>query len=130
MAKVVGIGIDIVDINRFSKTFKRNKKFKKRIFTKSEIKFCDKKNSKISCFAKRFAAKEAFSKALGTGISQGLNFNEIGVKNDLSGKPTIYLEGNTKKIVNNLFKGKKINFFISLSDEKKFAIAMIVITAL
>ena len=127
--KIYGIGTDIANIDRIKKSLK-NKDFIDRLFNKNEVKKCNNQINKANCYAKRFAAKEAFSKALGTGISQGLNFNEIGVKNDLSGKPTIYLEGNTKKIVNNLFKGKKINFFISLSDEKKFAIAMIVITAL
>ena len=128
MSSIIGIGIDIVEISRFSKIFKKNKSFKSRIFSKSEIKFCDNKVNKFSSYAKRFAAKEAFSKALGTGISKGLNFNEITVKNDVKGKPHINLRRNTYKIVNKILKRKKFNIFLSLSDEKKYAIAMIVIT--
>ena len=82
----------------------------------------------FSCFAKRFAAKEAFSKALGTGISNGVNFNEIIVHNIKSGKPNIMLLGNTKKIVNKIIKKKKFNVFLSLSDDKPFALATVVIS--
>ena len=98
---IYGIGTDIVNVNRIRAAIKKNNKaFKKRIFTKFEIKTCEKRTSKVECFAKRFAAKEAFSKAIGTGIARGINFNEIIVHNIKSGKPSIKLLGNTKKIVN------------------------------
>ena len=74
---IFGIGTDIVDISRIKKIFNRNNKFKKRIFSAEEIKYCETKSNKISSYSKRFAAKEAFVKALGTGISQGISFNEI-----------------------------------------------------
>jgi len=128
MISISGVGIDIVGIDRFSKVIKKNKRFKSRIFSKSEIQFCERKNKKIACFAKRFAAKEAFSKALGTGISKGFNFNEIVVENDFKGKPSINLKGKTKKIVNKIFIRKKLRIFLSLSDEKKYAVAMIIVT--
>ena len=128
MPNIFGIGIDIIEINRFSKIFKKNRSFKFRVFSKLEIKFCENKKNKLSSYAKRFAAKEAFSKALGTGITNGLNFNEITVKNDTKGKPSINLIGNSGKIVNKIIKRKKFNIFLSLSDEKKYAVAMIVIT--
>tara|TARA_B100001029_G_C15046335_1_gene447413 strand:- start:596 stop:985 length:390 start_codon:yes stop_codon:yes gene_type:complete len=128
MPNIFGIGIDIIEINRFSKIFKKNRSFKFRVFSKLEIKFCENKKNKLSSYAKRFAAKEAFSKALGTGITNGLNFNEITVKNDTKGKPSINLIGNSEKIVNKIIKRKKFNIFLSLSDEKKYAVAMIVIT--
>ena len=128
MSNIFGIGIDIVESNRLSKIFKKNRSFKSRIFSKAEIKFCETKSNKVSSYAKRFAAKEAFSKALGTGISNGLNFNEITVIKDLKGKPIINLNGISKKIVNKILKRKKFNILLSLSDEKKYAVAMIVIT--
>ena len=84
---IYGIGIDIVKISRLEKLLKK-KDYLKRIFSKKEIQKCSKKkNTFYSCFAKRFAAKEAFSKALGTGISKGLNFNEIEIDNEKNGKP-------------------------------------------
>ena len=78
---------------------------------------------------KRFAAKEAFSKALGTGISNGINFNEIIILNQKSGKPYINTIGLTKKILNKKFKGKKIKVSLSLSDEKKYAVAFVTISS-
>ena len=76
--KILGIGTDIVNIKRLDKIFKkRGIKFKKRIFTKSEIKYCDNKINSGSFYAKRFAAKEAFSKALGTGIGNNVHFKNI-----------------------------------------------------
>ena len=125
--KVYGIGTDIVNINRIKKSIK-NKKFVKRIFNEIEIKKCQNQNNKANCFAKRFAAKEAFSKALGTGISKGINFKEIEVYNTKNGKPKIKLLGKTKSKVSKLVKKKKINIFLSLSDDKPFAVATIVIS--
>ena len=84
------------------------------------------KNPKY-CYAKRFAAKEAFSKALGTGISNGISFNEIIVMNNKNGKPFIKLKGKTSKIVKKKLK-KKANIFLSLSDEEKYAIAFVTIS--
>ena len=69
---IFGLGSDIIDISRIKRAFK-NKNFKKKIFSKNEIKTSDSKSSKISSYAKKFAAKEAFSKALGTGISGGIS---------------------------------------------------------
>ena len=121
-----GIGTDIINVNRIKKLLK-NTKFINRIFNSSEIKKCNSLVNKVNCFAKRFAAKEAFSKALGTGISKGINFNEIIINNMESGKPHITLLGETKKTVSKIVK-KKINIFITLSDEDPFAIASVIIT--
>ena len=93
---IYGIGTDIVNIDRIRKSLK-NKKLIKRILKKKKIQSCKLTLKKSNCYAKRFAAKEAFSKALGTGISQGINFNEIIVLNNKSGKPYIILKGETKK---------------------------------
>ena len=125
--KIFGIGTDIANINRFKKTLK-NKNFIKRVFNQVEIKKCESNVNKTNCYAKRFAAKEAFSKAVGTGISNGINFNEIIVYNIKTGKPKIKLLKNTKKIVNKIMNNKKINIFLSLSDDRPFAVATVVIS--
>ena len=124
---IFGIGTDIVSIDRISKSLK-NKNFLKRVYNEKEILKCQKKSMSINCFAKRFAAKEAFSKALGTGISNGLNFNEIIVLNKKTGKPYINLIGQTKKTLTKRFKGKKSKISLSLSDEKKYAVAFVTIS--
>ena len=125
--KIYGIGTDVVNINRIKRSIK-NKNFISRLFNKNEIKKCNGQINKANCYAKRFAAKEAFSKAIGTGISKGINFNEIIVHNIKSGKPSIKLLGNTKKIVNKIFNKKKFSIFLSLSDDKPFAVATVVIS--
>tara|TARA_B100001769_G_C21861455_1_gene466518 strand:- start:274 stop:657 length:384 start_codon:yes stop_codon:yes gene_type:complete len=125
--KIYGIGTDIANINRIKISLKK-KDFINRIFSKTEIKKCSRQMNKANCFAKRFAAKEAFSKALGTGIAGGIDFKEIIVHNTKSGKPKIKLEGKTNKIVNKILNKKKYNIFLSLSDDKPFAVATIVIS--
>ena len=125
--RIYGIGTDIANINRIKKSLK-NKDFIDRLFSKNEVKKCNNQINKANCYAKRFAAKEAFSKAIGTGISKGINFNEIIVYNIKSGKPNIKLLGNTKKIVNKILNKKKFNIFLSLSDDKPFAVATVVIS--
>ena len=125
--KIYGIGTDIANINRIKKSLK-NKNFIDRLFNKSEVKKCNNQINKANCYAKRFAAKEAFSKAMGTGISKGINFNEVIVHNIKSGKPSIRLLGNTKKIVNRILNKKKFSIFLSLSDDEPFAVATVVIS--
>ena len=125
--KIYGIGTDIANINRIKKSLK-NKDLISRLFNKNEVKKCNNQINKANCYAKRFAAKEAFSKAIGTGISKGINFNEIIVHNIKSGKPNIKLLGNTKKVVNKILNKKKFNIFLSLSDDKPFAVATVVIS--
>ena len=124
---IFGIGTDIVNVDRIKNSLK-NKNFINRIFNKSEILKCKKTNNCNNCFAKRFAAKEAFSKALGTGISNGIKFNEIVISNKKSGKPYISIIGQTKKILNKKFKRKKSKIYLSLSDEKKYAVAFVTIS--
>ena len=124
---IFGIGTDIVSVDRIKKSLK-NRNFINRIFNKKEILKCKKINNSINCYAKRFAAKEAFSKALGTGISNGINFNEIVILNRKSGKPYINIIGQTKKIINKKLKKKKSKISLSLSDEKKYAVAFVTIS--
>ena len=124
---IFGIGTDIISTIRLKDSLK-NKKFIRRVFNKKEILKCKKLNKTVNCLAKRFAAKEAFSKALGTGISKGINLNEIVVLNKKTGKPYISIIGQTKKILKKKFKGKKTKVSLSLSDEKKYAVAFVTIS--
>tara|TARA_B100000686_G_C16479788_1_gene806474 strand:+ start:392 stop:781 length:390 start_codon:yes stop_codon:yes gene_type:complete len=124
--KIIGNGVDIVENNRIKKSI-LNKKFVSRIYSRSEIKDSMKTRNKEAFFAKRFAAKEAFVKALGTGFRNGMNFKDISVKNRKFGKPELHLNKNIKKLIKSKFKLKKFNIFLSLSDEKKYSIAFVVI---
>ena len=124
---IFGIGTDIVSVDRIKNSLK-NKNFINRIFNEKEILKCQKINNSINCYAKRFAAKEAFSKALGTGISNGINFNEIIILNKKTGKPYISIIGQTKKRLKKKFKNKNSKISLSLSDEKKYAVAFVTIS--
>ena len=124
---IFGIGTDIISVDRIKNSLK-NRIFINRIFNEKEIFKCKKIKNSINCYAKRFAAKEAFSKALGTGISDGINFNEIIILNKRSGKPYISIIGQTKKTLKKKFKRKKLIISLSLSDEKKYAVAFVTIT--
>ena len=123
---ILGLGVDVVEINRFKK-IKNNKKIIKRIFTTYENRYCENKN-KILCFAKRFAAKEAFVKALGMGFRDGINLSNIEIKNSKLGMPSIVISKFLKKKIIKRFKLKKFKVFLSISDEKKYAIANVIIT--
>ena len=124
---IIGIGIDIVDINRIEKTLdKYGKKFKLRCFSKNEIDSSEKKIKPANSYAKKFAAKEAFTKALGTGFARGVFWKDITVQNDIYGKPFIKLYGNASKKLKELYS-KPCYIDVSLSDEKNYAIANIVI---
>ena len=125
--KIYGIGTDIVKVSRIKKSINK-KNFIKRLFNKIEVKKCNNKAQKANCYAKRFAAKEAFSKALGSGISDGISFDEIVIDNDKKGKPFIRLLGKTKKIVSKKIKSNKYNIFLSLTDDSPFSAATVVIS--
>ena len=126
---ILGTGIDIVENYRLKEILlKKKSNFKKRIFTINEVAYCEKKSNSISCYAKRFAAKEAFAKALGIGFRKNINFKDIEVVNNTYGKPYISIN---KKIANKiriLFKVKKFNILLSISDEKKYSIASVIIS--
>ena len=127
MNNIFGIGTDIVEVSRVKKLFINNNKFKIRIFSKEEIEYCESRSNKIASYSKRFAAKEAYAKALGVGISKGISFNEISINNKKNGAPFILLLGKTKMIAKHITK-KKTKIYLSLSDEKKYALAMVVIS--
>ena len=127
--KIFGIGTDIVNIKRMQKTLRTtNNSFKKRIFSNNEINYCEKKKNSSSFYAKRFAAKEALSKALGTGIRKGVNFKDIEVSNNNHGKPYIKLKGDTAIFLKKKIKRKKYSIYLSLSDDLPWAQATVIIS--
>ena len=126
---IFGIGTDIVNIKRMDQSLKKfGVKFKKKHFSNKEITYCDKKKNSSSYYAKRFAAKEAFSKALGTGIRKGINLKNIEISNNSSGKPSITLKGNVAKYLNKKINKKKYFIYLSLSDDRPWAQATVIIS--
>ena len=124
--KILGIGVDIVENSRIAKLI-RNKLFIKRIFSNSEILIGNKIKDKKSYYSKRFAAKEAFAKSVGTGFRDDFNFNDISIVNDKYGKPLFVINEKIKKIIKKEFKINSFNFLLSISDEKKYSIAYVIL---
>ena len=124
--KILGVGVDIVKNNRL-KILTQKKNFILRTFSKNEINFSKKKNSVKAFFAKRFAAKESFSKSMGTGIRNNLNFKDIEILNDKFGKPYFRKTKKINNLIYKKFKVKKYNLFLSISDEKDYSIAFTII---
>ncbi len=127
--KILGIGIDIIQ-NKRIKFLINNKNFIKRTFGKNEIKLSKTVTNKINFFAKRFAAKEALAKALGTGFRDNLNFKDIEISNDKLGKPYYLLSSKINNVVIKKYKIKKYNLFLSISDEKDYSIAFTILQTL
>ena len=126
---ILGTGIDIVENYRLKKILlKKKSNFKKKIFTINEVAYCEKKSNSISCYSKRFAAKEAFAKALGIGFRKNINFKDIEVVNNTYGKPYISINKKIANKIKTLFKVKKFNISLSISDEKKYSIASVIIS--
>ena len=123
---ILGIGTDIVKNTRIKKLLK-TKKFINRIFSKKEIIKSKNTLNKTNYFSKKFAVKEAFVKALGTGFRNGINFKDISITNDKYGKPSFKLNNNVKKLIYSKYKIKKFKISLSLADEKKYSIAFSVI---
>ena len=124
--KILGIGVDIVKNTRFKILIKK-KEFINRTFGKKEIKLSQKLTNKSNFFSKRFAAKEAFAKSLGTGFRNNLNLKDIEILNDKKGKPFYIKSKKIDKIINKIFKTKKYDLFLSISDEKDYSIAFTII---
>ena len=124
---IIGIGSDIIDNRRIKKTIDRfGNKFIKRCFSINEIQKSENRFQKINSYAKRYAAKEACAKALGTGLARGVFWKDIEVVNDKHGKPSILLHNNALVRLKKLNKSKcKIE--ISLSDETNYSIANVII---
>ena len=123
---IIGNGVDIIKNSRINSSLKI-KGFLNRIFTKKEIEQAKKFKNKINFYAKRFAAKEAFVKVIGTGFRSDINFNDIEINNHRNGKPYISLSKKLKKFLKKKFKIHRYKVHLSLSDEKDYSIAFVVI---
>ena len=128
---IIGVGQDICDVNRINSTISRyGNRFKNRIYTTNEIIKCEKRLNSVDSFARRFAAKEACSKALGTGFRKGVFYKDIEVVNLPSGKPTIKLNGGALKILKGICPNNYLPLIeISITDDKKLAMAIVIISA-
>ena len=124
--KILGIGVDIIENKRIKISIK-NPNFKKRIYSNKELAQSILSKNKIGYFSKRFAAKEAFAKALGVGFRNNLNFIDIEVINDKMGKPYYLITKKITKLIQINFKIKKFNCFLSISDEKDYSTAFALI---
>jgi holo-[acyl-carrier protein] synthase len=122
----IAIGTDIVEIQRIANVFERQgDKFVQRILTESEIAEYQARGNSVAFLAKRFAAKEAIAKALGTGIGRGISFQHMIVSNNSEGVPQVELQANAAERLKQL-GGSKV--LLSLSDEKNYALAFVAIT--
>jgi|TARA_B100000780_G_scaffold191130_1_gene134595 holo-[acyl-carrier protein] synthase len=124
--KILGIGVDIVENSRIARSLKNNH-FVQRVFTDSEVLIAKTIKNKKSYYSKRFAAKEAFAKSIGTGFRNNLNFKDISIVNDKLGKPSFVINEKIKRIVKKQFNISSFYFFLSISDEKKYSIAYVVL---
>ena len=124
--KLIGIGVDIINNRRINKSIK-NKNFIYRIFGTNEILFSKKFTNKTNYFSKRFAAKEALVKAIGTGFRKNLNFRDIQIFNDKLGKPYYSINPKIMRFIKEKKRVKNFNLFLSISDEKEYSIAFTII---
>ena len=124
--KILGIGVDIIKNKRIQSSIK-SKIFLKRTFGENELEFSKKTLNKTNFFAKRFAAKEAFAKSLGTGFRNNLNFKDIEIINDNVGKPYYLRSKKIDQIIKKKFQVKKYDLFLSISDEKDYSIAFTIL---
>jgi holo-[acyl-carrier protein] synthase len=128
---IIGIGSDIVDIRRIEQSINRfGDRFIKRIFTAAERARAERKLGRMATYAKRFAAKEACSKALGTGMNKGVNWQGMGVVNLPSGRPTMELTGGALKRLESLTPaGHRAVIHLTITDEGPYAQAFVIIEA-
>ncbi len=126
---IVGLGTDIVNIDRIAKLLEKSQsQFIDRVCTDEEKKYLLRSGSDVKAkLAKMWAVKEAAVKALGTGFVQGISFKDIELKHDKLGKPEIEFVGKAKEILDARIGGASINIIVSLSDDKPFAQAVVII---
>ena len=124
--RILGIGVDIIQNKRIKSSIK-NKLFVSRTFGNKEIYFSKNISDKTNYFAKRFAAKEALAKSIGTGFRNNLNFKDIQILNDKIGKPYYQKSKKIDKIINKKFNVKTYDLFLSISDEKDYSIAFTIL---
>ena len=124
--KILGIGVDIIENKRIKNLIKKHK-FKERIYSSNELKQSTSSKDKIGYFSKRFAAKEAFAKALGTGFRKHLNFKDIEIINNKIGKPDYNKNKKITKLIQKHFNVKEYDCFLSISDENEYSTAFAII---
>ena len=124
--KILGIGVDVIDNKRIRSLIKK-KDFIKRTFGKKEIQLSKKILNKDLYYAKRFAAKESFAKAVGTGFRNNLNFKDIEILNDKIGKPYYFKSVKINNTIKKRFNIKNYNLFLSISDEKDYSVAFTIL---
>ncbi len=124
--KILGIGVDIINNKRINNSIK-NTRFKQRIFSKKELQQAALIKNKKNYFSKRFAAKEAFAKALGIGFRNNLNFKDIEIINNKIGKPDYLRNRKITRLIQKNFKVKNYNCFLSISDENEYSTAFAII---
>ena len=127
--KILGIGVDVIQ-NKRIKLLIKNRIFLKKTFGVNEIKKSKNFLNKTNYFAKRFAAKEALAKSIGTGFRNNLNFKDIEILNDNLGKPYFFKSKKICNIINKRFKIKNFEIFLSISDEKDYSVAFSVLQKL
>jgi holo-[acyl-carrier protein] synthase len=121
---IVAVGIDIIEVERIRNLLEQSERFRQRVFTDTEQAYCSPKKNAALSYAARFAAKEAFLKALGTGLSEGLSYKDIEVVNDKKGKPELNLYAKAKEMV--VRKGAKA-WHVSLSHLQELAAAVVIL---
>jgi len=121
---IIGTGIDIIEVERIAVRVGRDNGFKELVFSKDEISYCDAKANPFEHYAARFAAKEAFLKALGRGWDSGLHWNEIEIANESNGKPVLRIKGMTEKMLE--ATGIRV-IHVSLSHLKSMATAIVIL---
>ncbi|MGZ3766384.1 MAG: holo-ACP synthase [Mucilaginibacter sp.] len=119
-----GVGIDMIEVERIAEKISKESGFRELVFSKTEIAYCESKKNKFEHYAARFAAKEAFFKALGTGWTENTLFNEVEIINNKNGKPELTLLGSTLVTINAMGI-KKI--LVSLSHIKTIASAVVIV---
>ena len=127
--KIFGIGVDIVDNNRFKKLYKK-KQFVGRICSQKELDVLKNKKNKILFLSKRFSAKEAFVKSLGSGFRDNLCFTDISILNDKKGKPYFLFSQKLRNLLKKKYSLNKFKAHLSLSDEKKHSISYVILQKL
>ncbi len=121
---IFGVGTDIIEVKRIEKLIEKSSRFRDRVFTQRETEYCERKKNRAYSYAARFAAKEAFFKALGTGWRGGVAFKDVEVINKPSGKPELVLYGKSKEFVQ---RNHIKNMQISLSHVSEFAQSVVIL---
>jgi holo-[acyl-carrier protein] synthase len=129
---ILGVGNDLIDIRRIEKTLERyGDRFTLRVFTEVERRKSEGRRQRAASYAKRFAAKEACAKALGTGLSQGVYWRDMGVVNLPSGRPTLRLTGGAAKVLKEMTpEGYEARIDLTLTDDFPLAAAIVIISGL